>query len=77
MSQVTIYLDPETESKVRKIVKKKGISKSRWIADLIREKTDSIWPEEIRNLAGEWTDLPSAEEIRRPSRAKDAKREGI
>lgn len=77
MSQVTIYLDPETESKVRKIVKKKGISTSRWIADLIREKTDSIWPEEVRKLAGQWTDLSSAEEIRRHSMGKDAKRERI
>lgn len=76
MSQITIYLDAETESKVRKIVKKKGISKSRWIADLIREKTDTIWPQEIKQLAGKWTDLPDAEEIRR-SRGMDAKRERI
>lgn len=76
MSQVTIYLDAETESKVRKIVKKKGISKSRWIADLIREKTDTIWPQEIKQLAGQWTDLPDAKEIRRAA-GTDAKRERI
>ncbi len=76
MSQVTIYLDPETESKLRKIVKKKGISKSKWIADLIREKTGASWPEEIQEIAGQWRDLPTAEEIRR-SVGRDTKRERI
>ena len=39
MGQVTIYLDPETEGKMNQMVKQSGISKSRWIAGLIREKT--------------------------------------
>jgi predicted nucleic acid-binding protein len=41
------------------IVKKKGISKSKWIADLIREKTGASWPEEIQEIAGQWSDLPA------------------
>ncbi|OGP98644.1 MAG: CopG family transcriptional regulator [Deltaproteobacteria bacterium RBG_19FT_COMBO_52_11] len=65
MGQVTIYLDAETERKMQKIIKKRGISKSKWVSDLIKEKTVSIWPETITELAGAWADMPTAEEIRK------------
>ena len=65
MGQVTIYLDFETERKMQKIIKNRGMSKSKWIADLIKEKTASTWPETISSLAGAWTDMPTAEEIRK------------
>jgi|GEM_PF-385440 len=45
MGQVTIYLDSKTETKLLNIVKKSGISKSKWIADLIKEKTSRRWQE--------------------------------
>ena len=64
MGQVTIYLDDNTEKKMINMVEKSGISKSKWIAELIREKTSITWPENVRKLAGAWKDLPSAEEIR-------------
>ncbi len=64
MGQVTIYLDDDTEKKLNSIVKAKGTPKSRWIAELIKEKTLSVWPEKIVELAGTWSDLPTAEEIR-------------
>jgi hypothetical protein len=60
MGQVTIYLDAETERKMQKIIKKRGISKSKWVSDLIKEKTVSIWPETITELAGAWADMPTA-----------------
>ena len=65
MGQVTIYLDSETEKKMSTIVKKTGISKSKWISDLIKQKITTTWPENIVKLAGAWTDLPTAEEIRK------------
>ena len=65
MGQVTIYLDAEIEKKMAHMVKKSGKSKSKWISDLIREKTASSWPENIVNLAGAWSDLPTADEIRK------------
>jgi len=65
MGQVTIYLDPETEKKMQAMVKESGISKSKWIANLIREKATDVWPENIKQLAGAWKDLPMAEEIRK------------
>ncbi|CAB1083499.1 hypothetical protein D1AOALGA4SA_11061 [Olavius algarvensis Delta 1 endosymbiont] len=76
MGQVTIYLDSETEEKMIKIVKKSGISKSKWIAALIREKTASTWPDHIFGLAGAWKDFPTAEEIRE-SMGHDGKREPL
>jgi len=64
MGQVTIYIDPETENKMNHMIKNTGIPKSKWIADLIREKTSLEWPQGIINMAGSWTDFPSPEEIR-------------
>jgi hypothetical protein len=76
MGQVTIYLDSEIERKMQKIVKNRGISKSKWIADLIKEKTANTWPEAVSALAGVWTDMPSAEEIRKKI-GRDTLREPI
>lgn len=76
MGQVTIYLDDITESKMLKLVEKSGISKSKWISRLIHEKTSTTWPESVKKLAGEWKDLPLADEIRTQT-GKDAERESI
>ena len=76
MGQVTIYLDSETEKKLNNLVEKKGISKSKWIAGLIREKTSMVWPENVVRLAGAWSDLPSAEEIRN-AMGQNTKREPL
>jgi hypothetical protein len=76
MGQVTIYLDSETENKMLNMIEKSGISKSKWIAELIREKTANAWPENVKKLAGAWEDLPMAEEIRKDM-ANDAERESI
>jgi hypothetical protein len=64
MSQLTLYLDAETEEKLKAAAKAAGVSQSRWVADLIREKTATRWPESVARLAGAWTDFPTAEEIR-------------
>ena len=76
MGQVTIYLDSETEQKMNTIIKKTGISKSKWISELIKQKITTTWPENIVKLAGAWTDLPTAEDIRK-NMAADADRESI
>jgi metal-responsive CopG/Arc/MetJ family transcriptional regulator len=76
MGQVTIYLDEKTEKKMNNMVKKSGVSKSKWIADLIREKTASTWPDNVSELAGTWTDFPEAEEIRQ-AMGQDIGRETI
>jgi len=76
MGQVTIYLDTETEQKLNAIIGNEKVSKSRWIADLIRAKTATSWPESIVQLAGAWEDLPLAETIRKAS-GKDCEREPL
>jgi hypothetical protein len=67
MGQVTLYLDPETEEKMKEAAKTAGVSQSRWVADLIREKTATEWPASIVQLAGAWAeeDFPSLDEIRK------------
>jgi hypothetical protein len=76
MGQVTIYIDEDTEKRMLKMIQNRGISKSRWIAELIREKTATTWPENVAKLAGAWKDLPTAEQLRKGI-GKDARRESV
>jgi hypothetical protein len=76
MSQVTIYLDEQTDKKLRQAVEKSGLSKSQWISRLIKEKTTTEWPEAVREMVGEWQDVPEQEEIRQ-SNTKDLPREEL
>jgi len=76
MGQVTIYIDEETEKRMLKMIQKRGVSKSRWIAELIREKASATWPESVIKLAGAWKDMPTPEEIRK-GMGKDARRESV
>jgi len=64
MGQVTIYIDDETEANMNAAVKVSGISKSKWVARVIREKAGAEWPPEAKALAGQWQDFPLAEDIR-------------
>ena len=76
MGQITIYLDAETEKRLSRAIKNSGISKSRWIADLIKEKVATSWPDNIAALAGAWSDMPTAEEIRKDF-GEDVQREPL
>jgi hypothetical protein len=74
MGQVTIYLEPEIEMKMREVVRSTHLSQSKWIANLIREKIKNEWPQSVVTLAGAWKDFPTVEEIRR-TEGTDIKRE--
>jgi len=67
MGQVTIYLDEQTETEMNAAIKASGISKSKWVANIIHEKAGSTWPESVTQLAAAWPDFPSAETIRESS----------
>lgn len=67
MGQVTIYLDDETEKRVRDAAESNGLSVSKWIAKRIRKDAPTEWPTRVRELAGAWPDFPSSEQIRRHS----------
>ena len=73
MAQVTIYLDDEAEARLEKAARDAGLSRSRWVANLIREKTAAEWPESFRRLIGGWEDFPEVEEIRYSGRSTGAR----
>lgn len=75
MGQITIYLDAETEIKLRTAAKAGNISQSKWVAELIREKVQDQWPQTIMAMAGTWSDFPDADDIRKSS-GRDVAREG-
>jgi len=76
MGQVTIYLDDETEQKMVANARAMNLSKSKWIASVIREKLVDEWPATVRELAGSWQDFPSLNE-RRASGGTDVERESL
>lgn len=65
MGQVTIYLDDETEMRMREAADAAHLSKSKWIARVIRQQVAAEWPEDVRKLSGVWKDFPTLEEIRK------------
>jgi len=76
MSQVTIYFDNETESRLKAAAKARGIPVSRWVAELVREKMATDWPGEVRGLVGVWADLPESERLRE-AQGEDVPREPL
>lgn len=65
MPRLTIYLDENTQHKVKLAAQQASLSQSKWISKLIQEKVITDWPEEIMNLAGTWKDFPNIKELRR------------
>ena len=63
MSQITLYLDDETEALVVARAKASGMSRSRWVAEVIRRHARASWPVEFRDLAGAFPDFPLVEEL--------------
>jgi predicted transcriptional regulator len=76
MGQITIYLDDELIGKVQEHALSMNVSKSQWIARLIKERTRTEWPENVKALAGSWRDFPEAGELR-ANLGEDAEREPL
>lgn len=76
MGQVTIYLEDEIEYKMIEAAQSAHLSKSKWIAQVIKEKVDSQWPMSVQEAAGTWDDFPSTEELRKDI-GKDSNREPL
>ena len=74
MGQVTIYLEDEIESRMKKAAKSAHLSKSKWIAKLISEKVANEWPQSVVDFAGSWEDFPSIDDLR-DNLGKDSNRE--
>ena len=74
MSQITIYLDKDTERRARSAARAKRIPLSRWISGVIQERAADTWPQEVLDLAGAWPDFPSLKDLRK-YQGPDAPRE--
>lgn len=74
MGQVILELDTDTIRKLDTAAERAGVSRSRWIADLVRHHARSEWPREVVELAGAWSEAPTAEELR-ASQGSDVPRE--
>lgn len=76
MGQITIYLDEATERVLQIEAEAAHLSRSQWVARIIRKQVAAAWPEDVVRLAGAWKDLPEAEELRK-GHAKDTPREPL
>lgn len=63
------------ESKVKKLAKPMNMSISKYITNILEQKTIDTCDNDIKSLSGTWSDFPSIEEIRKDSHVADAKRE--
>ncbi len=64
MGQLTIYVDEDTEHRIKTAAGSAGLSLSRWVAQVVRAKPETAWPAEVLELAGAWPDFPDADELR-------------
>lgn len=76
MAQLTLYLDQETVGKMRQAAASEGLSQSQWVAQLIKARLETKWPQAVRELAGTWTEFPEVDELRRAS-GEDVAREPL
>ena len=76
MSQLTIYVESSTLSKIRSAAKRSKKSISQWVTNLIKREISSSWPAELRETSGSWNDFPEIEKIRHYSKS-DQPRESI
>jgi hypothetical protein len=67
MSQLTLYLDEATQALVEQAAQANGMSKSRWVAQMIRKYASHEWPAECLALAGRFADFPLREEAPEPT----------
>jgi hypothetical protein len=66
VSQITLYLDEETEARMKTAAQAAGVSLSKWVAGLIRDRTASHWPASVEALAGAWAGEPEVLEVCEP-----------
>lgn len=62
MSKITLYLDDATHALVMHAAETSGLSKSRWVAKIIREYAAHKWPQECLALAGRFAEFPLREQ---------------
>ena len=76
MSQITLYLDDATQALVDAAAQASGLSKSRWVAELIRKNANKQWPKAFLGAAGSIPDFPLREGSGAEGRPADVPRIG-
>ena len=66
MPRITLYLDEATQALVEQAAKAHGMSKSRWVAEIIRKHAAHEWPQDCLGLAGRFADFPLREDSSAP-----------
>jgi hypothetical protein len=64
MGQVTLYMDDETQTRLKTAARAEGVSVSRWLTRLARRELDERWPDAVVASIGAWPDFPLADAIR-------------
>ncbi|WP_269496512.1 CopG family transcriptional regulator [Castellaniella sp. S9] len=62
MSQMTLYLDKDTQALIERAAQASGLSKSRWVAEAVRQYAAEAWPVDCLELAGRFADFPLRED---------------
>ena len=62
MPQITLYLDDATQALVDEAARANGMSKSRWVAEIIRKYAAEEWSKDCLALAGRFPDFPLRED---------------
>jgi hypothetical protein len=62
VAQITLYLDDTTQALVEQAALANGVSKSRWVAEMIRKYAAHEWPQDCLALAGRFADFPLRED---------------
>ncbi len=58
MSRITLYLDDATHALVEQAAQASGLSKSRWVREIIRKCASHEWPQDCLVSAGYFADFP-------------------
>ena len=56
MAQLAVYIDDQLAKRLDKAVKVSGKSKSKWVAEAIKQSLQDQWPDSFFELAGSWDD---------------------
>ena len=58
MPQVSLYLDKPLYKEVQSVVKRKGVSMSSFVSEVLKEYLADDWPEEFLEVIGSMNDEP-------------------
>jgi len=58
MPQVSLYLDKPLYKEVQSVVKRKGVSMSSFVSNVLKEYLEDDWPEEFLEVIGSMKDEP-------------------